>query len=584
MADNILSVCAQNIPFLNRDDATRIELACSHLRQAVALNSPELPLIKSGAEGTYTSYSSSLLKAKDDGVCVYNKNNLVIVLYKDSTLDIFETTIKQASGFDRTLISNVMLNQKFQKDSVLAYTRNINKNTCELMLGKNLLVGFISSGWNYEDAIIISESCAMKMAYRNIYSNRLDLDEEVLFSISDEEYLPYPKNGTVIQKGDVLFNIGTLTSDSMASLVPTYDSVFSPISGVFASDIKVRKDNSSHPLMTKYLKKVLLEQRSEELRVKAIFNEYEPYKYDMFSKRYLYIDQRKKMKAKTATIDYWITNTKPVALGSKLSNRHGNKGTVSIILPDDQMPTLMDGTPLDVVLNPLGVISRMNLGQLYELHLTMAIKSILTQCNDLPDIQYLSKCLEIVNDIDNTDGKVYTKLCEEFITNCNPSELVNDIKQHGFQIIQPPFESCTFEQLQGIMKKANCDFMSKVRFKGSTIDCAVGFMYILRLMHEADHKIFGRSLGSYGAHEQAPSGSNAHRLGEMETWNLMAYEAFDTIKEFMSCKADNPEERLRLFQHLYDNKEELYKPINFDTVTLNTFELYLKGAGIEIKF
>ena len=119
---------------------------------------------------------------------------------------------------------------------------------------------------------------------------------------------------------------------------------------------------------------------------------------------------------------------------------------------------------------------------------------------------------------------------------------------------------------------------------GEVVECSVGMMYMLRLQHEPDHKLFGRSVGTYGKHEQPTSGSDAHRLGEMEVWCLLGYEAYDTVKEYLSIKADNPEERLRLFSHLYDGKEELYEPNNLRTVTLETFQTYLKGCGLTVSF
>ena len=174
-------------------------------------------------------------------------------------------------------------------------------------------------------------------------------------------------------------------------------------------------------------------------------------------------------------------------------------------------------------------------------------------------------------------------MCKQHIIN-NP-EVLQDIRINGLQIVQPPFESATYDMVVKALKYVNLDKYEIVTLaNGEKKECGVGFMYVLRLEHEPSHKIFARSVGVYGKHEQAPSGTDAHRFGEMESWALFAYEAWGVLKEFHSVKADNPEERYRFFKHLFDQREEIYEPISLNTVTLETFKTYLKGCGLKVNF
>ena len=245
------------------------------------------------------------------------------------------------------------------------------------------------------------------------------------------------------------------------------------------------------------------------------------------------------------------------------------------------MPTLPDGRHLDVVLNPLGVITRMNVGQLYELHMTWFMDQYIKQHYNDSKEDFIKAVMKFVDIIDCTEGKVYSKQLEELI---QFDDTIEDIKEHGLQMIQEPFRCCNINQLEQLRQLVGVDYESDVVYNNHTYKCSVGWMYMLHLHHEPDHKIFGRSLGAYGKHNQPPSGANSHRLGEMENWALDAYEAFDTKKEFMSIKSDNPKERIRLWEYLYDGISEAYQPLSLDTVTKDTFKITMNGAGLNVEF
>lgn len=586
MADvPILSIASQQIPSLANDDCTRIEMACNQLRQSIALVNPEVPLYKSGYESTYTEYCSSLVKAKDDGYCNYDLgyNGVWVISYKNGSGEVIDTSLKSYLDFDKTLISHIQYNKPIKKGQVLACTRNINADTGELMLGKNMLIGYLPAyGWNYEDAIVVSESAAKKLAYQCVEQNRLELEDEVLYSLIDEaQYKPMPINGEKVQKGQILFKVSKMMSDNISALIPCYEPVLSPSDGKFYAKVMVKRESVPHATMSKWLKEILTEQtKQERILVEALTDIINaPHEIE----RYTYTKNKKKIKAKTGVIDYSIVSEKSLMVGSKLANRHGNKGVVSRIIPDEEMPLLPDGRRLEILFNPLGVISRMNIGQIFEAHVTWAADNLVRNNTHLTDAEFAKKCLTFINILDNTPNKVYTQMCVNHIK--EHPETLNDIRENGLQIVQPPFFSATCNMVLQAMEYAGVsNYETVLLANGEKRECCVGKMYILRLQHEPDHKIFGRSVGIYGKHEQAPSGSDAHRFGEMEMWSLFAYESWNTIREFHSVKADNPEERNRFFKHLYDQQESIYIPNSLDTVTLETFKTYLKGCGLKVHF
>lgn len=607
----ILSITSKQIPFIENNDSIRVHMACNQMRQSICLTDPDVPLIKTGYEKTYTHYSSSIFYAKEDGECVYVDEKLNILKYNDGTGDVIDKEFRSYLDFDRTLYSRLTEGYKFKKGDILATTLNINDVTGELMLGKNLVTAFLSEKGTFEDSIIISESAAKKLTYRSTFGDRIVINDEDIFSLNEHSYIPILPNGSRVSEGDILFKISTGSLDGIASLVPNYVDITAPLSGTFYYDLKIKKENISNSNLSKFLKKELEIQKERDAKLFAIFSTFKNtplkyiYKYCKNNKRKktkkkvdelelndslkdtgsIVLDQRKKVIVKTAAIDYWIVSDIPAKKGSKLSNRHGNKGVVTIY-KDEDMPLTESGVRMDVIVNPLGVISRMNLGQLYEQHINWAISNIINENKYAENEEFLEVCLKIINVIDNTPEKYVYKRTVEFLETCtNKSYLVDLIKNYGLQVIQPPFYSCTYEQLKVLLQMAGVEEKTNVILKDDTvIESAVGCMYWFRLLHEPSHKIFARSTGVYGKYGQAPSSSGAHRVGEMETWAFMASEAWNVIKETISINGDNPEERKRKFLYMFDGAEEYYKPNTLDTSTMGIFKTLLKGTGLHAEY
>lgn len=580
-SNSILSVASQMIPLLNHDDGIRVEMGCNQQRQAINIVEPEIPLVKSGNESLYTEYTSSLILAKHDGHVIYKDDNLLVVKYEDvPDGEVIDLSKRAFTEFDKTLLTDLSQGDKVFKGQTLACTNNINKYTHEFMLGKNLLIGYMSlDGWNFEDAVVVSESCAKKMRYRYSHIEKLYLNGKTLFSLNDNEYLPILPNGTRVKEGDVLFKLVKLDIDSIESLTPEVTEILAPSDGIFTYKLFIKSPVSDNLEMTKYFKDEIVKQQAIENKLKNIFS-YLSNGSD-FEERYCYLDKVKKIDDDTAVIEWCIEDEKPLHVGCKISNRHGNKGTISIIMPDDKMPTLPDGRHLDVVLNPLGIITRMNAGQLYELHMTWFMDNFINKHRNDTNEEFKKAILKFVSIADCTIDKVYTKQISELL---EYEDVIDEIKEHGLQIIQEPFRNIDETKLEQLRELSGVDYEVPVTYNNHTYPCSVGWQYMLHLHHEPDHKIFGRSLGAYGKHNQPTSGADSHRLGEMETWALKAYEAEDTLKEFLSVKSDNPTERRRLFQYLYEGNEEMYYPNNLNTVTNDTFKTYLEGAGIRVDF
>lgn len=577
---SILSTASQLIPLLNHDDGIRVEMACNQMRQAINIVEPELPLVKSGNESLYTEYTSSLKLAKEDGQVIYKDDDLLVVKYDDESGDVIDLRNRSFTDFDKTLETDLNIGDKFYKNTTLAHTHNINKYTKELMLGKNLLIGYMSlDSWNFEDAIVISESCAKKMRYKCDHIEKLYLRGRVLFSLNDKEYIPILPNGTPVKEGDVLFRLGRIDLDSIDTLTPETREILAPSDGIFKYRTYFKSRSSDHFQMSKWIKEEIAKRQTVEAKLKDTFDYLSNGKD--FEDIYCYLDKVKKIDDDCGVIEWSIESERDLKVGCKISNRHGNKGTISIIMPDEQMPTLPDGRHLDVVLNPLGIITRMNAGQLYELHMTWFMDQYIKKhLNDSKE-DFRKAILRFAFICDCTVNKEYTRQLQELL---EYDDVVEDIKINGLQIIQEPFRNINEEKLDRLRELSGVDYETDVAYNGHTYKCSVGWQYMLHLHHEPDHKIFGRSLGIYGKHNQPTSGADAHRLGEMEAWALQAYEAKDTLKEFLSVKSDNPLERRRLFQYLYDGVEELYKPISLNTVTNDTFKTYMYGGGIQVDF
>ncbi len=483
------SVATTMIPFVDHDDANRALMGSNMQKQATPCLVPEVPLVATGIESRAAFDTGRLVKAKEAGTVVACdakkievKNNKGKVTKYD--LVGFSRTNDMSCFFQKPIVS---LGDKVKKGQLLTDTSSTVQG--QLALGQNALVAFMPwAGANYEDAIILSERLVKNAKFSSIHmevfecivrdtklgaevtthdipnvgeAKLKDLDEEGIIRI-----------GAEVNSGDIL--VGKVTPKGESQLTPE-ERLLRSIFGEKAKDVK---DTS------------LRLQGGKRGRIVGV---------RVFSR-----DNGDQLESGILKkIQVTMAQVRTVSVGDKLAGRHGNKGVISRILPEEDMPYMEDGTPIDVILTPLGVPSRMNLGQILELHLGLAANTL------------------------------------------------------GYQAICPPFAGATEEEIKAELKEAGYPEDGKVTLRdgrsGEKFDqkIAIGYMYIMKLHHMVEDKIHMRSIGPYSLITQQPLGGKAQnggqRFGEMEVWALLGYGAAYTLREVLTIKSDDIQGRSSAF-------------------------------------
>ncbi|MBQ0163488.1 MAG: DNA-directed RNA polymerase subunit beta [Treponema sp.] len=500
----VISVSAALIPFLEHDDANRALMGCNMQRQAVPLLFPEPPYVGTGMEKKCAYDSGVLIKAKRPGEVVYVSSEVVKVKPeggKRGELDEYTLLKYQRTNQDTCYHQRptVEVGEKVKVGSVLADGPATFNG--ELALGRNLLVGFVPwNGYNYEDAVLISKRVVKEDMYTSIHIKEFTTEiretklgpervtrdvpsvaEKNLDNLDSEGII---RIGAKVRSGDIL--VGKVTPKSEAETTPE----FKLLNSIFGEKAKEVRDSSLK--LPHGVEGVVID--VQRLR-RSEGDDLSPG-----------VDEQ---------IKVLIANKRKLREGDKMAGRHGNKGVVSRILPEEDMPYLEDGTPLDVCLNPLGVPSRMNIGQIMESELGIAGK-------------YLSEFFEL---------PVFQSPSQEMIDE-KLKEANKVLKEHGI----------------GIDIKPGCKQIVRDGRTGEAFinPIFVGVIYYLKLHHLVDDKMHARSTGPYSLVTQQPLGGKAQfggqRLGEMEVWALEAYGAANTLQEMMTIKSDDMNGRSKAYE------------------------------------
>ena len=518
----LVSVATAMIPFLENDDANRALMGSNMQRQAVPLLMPEAPVVGTGMEYKAAHDSGVVVVAHEDATVIYVAADKVVTEDASGIRHTYKL-IKFKRSNQGTCINQrpiVNVGDKVKVGDVLADGASTEHG--EIALGRNILIGFMTwEGYNYEDAVLISE----KLVKDDVYT-----------SIHIEEHETEARD-TKLGKEEITRDIPNVGEDALSDLDER---------GIIRIGAEVR---SGDILVGKVTPKGETELTAEERLLRAIFGEKAREVRDtslrvphgeggviVDVKIFTHENKDELAPGVNELVRVYIAQKRKISVGDKMAGRHGNKGVISRILPEEDMPFLPDGTPLQIVLNPLGVPSRMNIGQVLELHLGMAAKTL------------------------------------------------------GWHIATPVFDGASEQDIKDLLVKAGKDPDGKtVLYDGRTGEpfenrVSVGYMYYLKLHHLVDDKIHARSTGPYSLVPQQPLGGKAQfggqRFGEMEVWALEAYGAANTLQEILTVKSDDIVGRVKTYEAIVkgENVPEPGVPESFKVLIKE-----LQSLGLDIK-
>jgi len=560
----MVSVATAMIPFLEHDDANRALMGSNMMRQAVPLLRAEAPFVGTGMEFRAAVDAGDVVLAKKPGVVTEVSAEEATVMGDDGTTETyhFDKFTRSNQGTSRNQKVVVAKGDRVEAGMVIADGPSTDKG--EMALGKNLLVAFMSwEGHNYEDAIILSQRLVQDDVLTSIHIEEYEVDardtklgpeeitrdipnvsEEVLADLDDRGII---RIGADVVPGDIL--VGKVTPKGETELTPE-ERLLRAIFGEKAREVRDTSLKVPHGESGKIIGVSIAD--SEDYELPAGVNQ---------------------------VVRVYVAQKRKIQDGDKLAGRHGNKGVISKILPVEDMPFLEDGTPVDVVLNPLGVPGRMNIGQILETHLGWVAKSG-WQLEGDADWQKSLKANGFTNV--KPGSKVATPVFdgtkEEELIGLLGSTLPN---QDGMRLVGPNGKAKLFDGRTGEPYKQ---------------EITVGYMYILKLHHLVDDKIHARSTGPYSMITQQPLGGKAQfggqRFGEMEVWALEAYGAAYTLQELLTIKSDDVLGRVKVYEAIVkgENIPEPGIPESFkvlvkemQSLCLNVEVLSSTGEAIEMR-
>ena len=558
----VFSVATSMIPFLENDDANRALMGSNMQRQAVPLLKTEAPVVGTGMEAKAAVDSGVCIVAKHDGVVEISSSEKIVVKCADGTKDEYHI-IK----FDRSNQGNCMNQRPIVKrgDKVtkgMVIADGASTAGGEIALGKNPLIGFMTwEGYNYEDAVLLSE--------------RL-VQEDVYTSVHIEEYEVEARD-TKLGQEEITRDLAGLAPEALKDL--DENGIIRIGAEVRAGDIlvgKVTPKGETELTAEERLLRAIFGEKAREVRDTSLRVPHGAFGVIMDTKVFTRENGDELPPGVNKTVRVYIAQKRKISVGDKMAGRHGNKGVISRILPVEDMPFLPNGRPLDIVLNPLGVPSRMNIGQVLEVHLGLAAKAlgfnISTPVFDGADEYDIMDTLEMANDYVNEDWEKFHEKYNDIIDK-DVMDYLYENRDHR-------------EEWKGVPINRT----GKVRLRdgrtGEEFDSPVtiGFMHYLKLHHLVDDKIHARSTGPYSLVTQQPLGGKAQfggqRFGEMEVWALEAYGASYTLQEILTVKSDDVVGRVKTYEAIIkgDNIPEPGIPESFK-VLLKEFQ----SLGLDVR-
>ena len=555
----VVSAATSMIPFLENDDANRALMGSNMQRQAVPLMVTESPIVGTGMEYRAGTDSGVCILAEGDGTVASVDAENVRVMYDDGEIKDYEV-IKFLRSNQGTCINQIPVverGERVTKGTVLVD----GPATCngEIALGKNALIGFMTwEGYNYEDAVLISEKIVREDVYTSIHINEYDIEAR----------------DTKLGPEEITRDIPNVGDDMLKDL--DEDGIIHIGAEVRAGDIlvgKVTPKGETELTAEERLLRAIFGEKAREVRDTSLRVPHGESGIVVDVKVFTREDSRNELQpGVNKVVRCYLAQKRKISVGDKMAGRHGNKGVVSRILPVEDMPFLPDGTPLDIVLNPLGVPSRMNIGQVLEVHLGYAAKAL--------------------------GWKIQTPVFD----GAHESDIFEAFDQMMKKDDYPPREEVTGIDFGECVRQNGISMEGKTLLKdgrtGEYFDnpVTVGYMYYLKLHHLVDDKIHARSTGPYSLVTQQPLGGKAQfggqRFGEMEVWALEAYGAAYTLMEILTVKSDDVVGRVKTYEAIVKGQNipapgipESFKVLikELQSLSLDVRVLNYDGEEIDLK-
>jgi DNA-directed RNA polymerase subunit beta len=620
----VMSVSAALIPFLEHDDANRALMGCNMQRQAVPLLSAEYPLVSTGIEEKVARDSGVVVVANSDGEVVSVSSDEIMICSKKRRIEVYKLRKYARSNQDTCINQNplVVLGETVKKGQVIADGPATHQG--QLALGQNILVAYMPwDGYNFEDAMLLSEKLIHEDKFTSVHIREFQIEaretkgrpEEItkdIPNVGSEDLLNLDEDGIIkvgsmVQRGDIL--VGKTVPKGEQQTTPE-ERLLKVLFGKKAEDVqdaslRVPPGVSGKVIAVKTF--IRLEKLTDKEKVKRLEDMYEIYEIARAKlhkdKKVRIVDAKKtdilKIEALFALkeeilkreyesekerfkkgddlpisvnkkVKIYIASKLKVQVGDKLAGRHGNKGIVARILPVEDMPRLPDGTPVDCVLSPLAIPSRMNVGQLLEIMLGWAGKEL--------KMQMVTPVFDGANEEQIKDyvGRARAKLLEEkkkMLLKCGLNGKDLEVSLNKFADNSLPTNDCRITLYDG---RTGEPFMEKV---------TVGVMYVMKLNHLVEDKMHARSTGPYSLITRQPLGGKAQfggqRFGEMEVWAVEGYGAAHILQEFLTVKSDDVDGRVRMYDSIVRGKS-ISEPGVPESFKVLVNELKALGLNVEL--
>ena len=526
----VFSVATSMIPFLENDDANRALMGSNMQRQAVPLLRTEAPVVGTGMEAKAAVDSGVCIVAKHDGVVEMSSSEKIIVKCDDGTLDEYHVIKFARSNQGNCMNQRPIVKKGDRVTKGMVIADGASTSNGEIALGKNPLIGFMTwEGYNYEDAVLLSERLVKEDVYTSVHIEEYETEardtklgpEEITKEVSgngDNALKDLDENGVIrigaeVRAGDILVG-------------------------------KVTPKGETEATAEERLLRAIFGEKAKETRDTSLKVPHGAYGVVMDTKIFTRENGDELPPGVNKSVRVYIAQKRKISVGDKMAGRHGNKGVISRILPVEDMPFLPNGRPLDIVLNPLGVPSRMNIGQVLEIHLSLAAKvlgfNVSTPVFDGANEHDIMDALEMANDYANSDWETFYEKYKDD----TEKEVMDYLYEHRDHR----------EEWKGVPINRTGKVKVRDGRTGEEFDSPVtiGFMHYLKLHHLVDDKIHARSTGPYGMVTQQPLGGKAQfggqRFGEMEVWALEAYGASHPLQEILTVKSDDVTGRLKTYE------------------------------------